>query len=118
MRPKILIQKGYEKYSKITYHPNVRRYKHTNLIVDVKHPIIMIKDEGPLHPPLPFLSLFSTQHYHTGTSPIPTRLRSLPRPCQECGNGKEAIDEPKHVGCMIVITGVGWFPFVTDVGYC
>lgn len=78
----------------------------------------MIENKSPLHPPLPLLGLLPAQYHHPGrATPRPTRGASLPRPRQGGGYGENTVDKPKDCGGVIVVTGVGWFPYVAEVGH-
>ena len=47
-----------------TYHPNVGTDKDAYFIIYAINAIVVIKNEHVLHPPLPFLGLFSSQWYY------------------------------------------------------
>ena len=102
-------------HDELTYHPHIRRNKHPNLIVNIIYPIIMIENECPLHPSLPFLRLLSTQADNARISSRSARFGSLPFPGKDCCNCQECVDDPKHRRGMIIISRIGWFKDVTSV---
>ena len=103
-----------------THHPNIGTNKHPNLIINIIHPVIMIKDESPLHPPLPFLRLLSSQHDDTRCTLIASassRRRRFMRPRNTRQYRQYTVDQPKCRGGMIIVTGIGRFVNVAHVGY-
>jgi len=83
--------------------------KDANSVVHRVHSPVVVHDECPLHPTLPFLRLVSIQDLNTGSRVV------LESEC--CSAPQDNVHKPKHAWVVVFIAGIALGPVVADVGH-